>query len=195
MDSLSDKDREELIRGMDTPAPIRKHPYILPPPRFAEVWQMDAEHPGTVDQQKAVRDIFTLTYGDDRWKLMKRVDKNTNEIYRRSYCTIGFMPEWMFPGDMIAVAGPTGINFRADYAPSALKDQLPHEFGHLIDRQNLIRESDRVWFMHQISGPDLGDNFWNRSYQETFADAVCDWWWKRGWDSLTPILLAEEPAF
>jgi len=162
---------------------------FLQPRRFAECWQADAEWPGTIEQQQTVRDAFALVYGKKFWAVMKRLDYSANQVYQRHYLTVGFPPDDMFGMNQSAIAGVSGINFRASYAVGAIIQQARHELGHVVDK-HLLSQTQRVWFMHQITGPDLGNNRWTWNYQETFADAFRDWVNSDGgkWESLTPIL-------
>lgn len=147
---------------------------------------MSAEWPGTLEQQQTVRDALALEFGSDQWKLTKRLDQAVNADGRH-YLSISFPPDDMWPPGYLAIAGATGISMRAGLALSAIPNIVLHESGHCVD-QLLLTQEDRTWFMHQISGPDLGQNNWT-NYSETFADAVRDWWLGISWPSLTPILV------
>jgi hypothetical protein len=160
---------------------------FLQPRRFSEIWQADAEWPGTLEQQQIIRDTFKLEFGSDRHMLMKRLDQSANHVYQRSYLTVGFWPDDLWPPNLSAVAGVTGINFRASYASSVLADQADHELFHVADK-HLMTPLKRLQFM-ELAGIDPNSNSWNQNVQETFADAGRDWWQGKGWKSLTPILL------
>jgi hypothetical protein len=155
--------------------------------RFSEVFQFDAEWPGNPAQQLAIVKTFELEYGSDRWKLVKRLDKSTNEVWQRHYLAIGFPPDEMFGWNQLAVAGVTGINFRQSYNASALPMAADHELGHVVDK-HLLLWKDRLWFMAQ-AGIDANLNTWNQNVQETWADAFRDWWRGQSWKSLDPILI------
>jgi len=166
--------------------------FIDAPRRFSEVWQMDAEWPGTYDQQWAVREAFSLVYDTDQWRVMKRLDKSANQIYLRKYLTVGFWPDEMWGPNHSAIAGIAGINFRASYNPIPLIPQIRHELAHVYDQHNLITWAGRLAFMQALN-IDLEQNTWNHNVQETFADAFRDWWSSGGslYPALTPILLPE----
>lgn len=155
--------------------------------RFAEVWQADAEWPGTPVQQLAVEKTWHLEYDTDRWRLMKLLDKSTNEVYRRSYLVVGFPPDEMFPPNLIAVAGVTGINFRQSFAASALSAQANHELGHVADK-HLLTPVKRLQYM-QMMGIDPNANTWNQNVQEIFADSFREWWRGRDWPEFRALLL------
>lgn len=157
--------------------------------RFSECWQFDAEWPGTPQQQLVIVKAFELEYGSDHWKLFKRLDRSINQVYKRSYMTIGFLPDDMFDVNRSVIAGITGINFRQSYAVSALKSQVEHELFHVVDK-HLLTWANRLWFINQLQiDPNL--NTWNHNVQETWADAGRDWWNGQGWASLTPILAGD----
>lgn len=156
--------------------------------RFSECFQFDAEWPGTPQQQLVIVKTFELEYGSDHWKMFKRLDRSINQVYKRSYMAIGFPPDDMFD-HRLAIAGVTGINFRASYSPSALGSAAEHELFHLADK-HLLTWADRLWFINELKiDPNL--NTWNQNVQETFADAGRDWWNGRAWKSLTPILAGD----
>ena len=64
-----------------------------------------------------------------------------------------------------------------------------HEYGHMFDKY-VLTSADKAWFMHKVSGDDIGLNDWPHNYAEPFADAVRDWINTDGqaWPELTPIL-------
>lgn len=150
---------------------------------------MSAEHPGTLDQQRAVREALALTHGTYQWRVIKRLDASLNEIYQRSYSVIEFLPDDLWPPDLLAIAGVTGINFRASYNVGVVGRQVQHEVGHQIDK-HLLTAADRFWFMLEAN-IDPSINTWNHNVQEVWADAFADWFRGTGWPSLTPILLPD----
>lgn len=156
--------------------------------RFSECWQFDAEWPGTIEQQRVVINTFHLDYATERHRLMKRLDKSANEVYKRSYLVVGFPPDDYWPPNLIAVAGVTGINFRAGFSHFALAAQANHELFHVIDK-HLLTPALRLQFM-AIEKIDPNINTWNFNVQETWADAGREWWQGNRPD-LTPILLPE----
>lgn len=161
---------------------------FVQPRRFSECFQALVDYPGTMEQQTAVREAFHLEYGNAKHQAFQRLDRSINTVYKRSYLTFGFLPDDMWPADMLAVAGVTGINMRAGIAPETVGDLALHELGHVFDK-HLLTAATRFEFM-LIAGIDPEVNTWNRNVQETFADAGREWC-KGGWQWLTPILLPE----
>lgn len=157
------------------------------PRRFSEAWQMLSDYPGTLEQQALVRSTFALTYGTKKHKLFQALDKSINSVYLRSYMTFGFLPDDLWPPNLLAVAGATGINMRASIAESVIPNLALHELGHVVDK-HLMTAAKRLWFM-QEAGIDPNTNTWNQNVQETFADAVRDCIQNTGWQNLWPILL------
>lgn len=158
--------------------------------RFSECWQFLSDYPGSEEQQEAVLSAFHLEHGTDQWRYMKRLDHAINAL-GRSYLTFGFLPQDMFPPNMLAVAGRTGINMVDLMAPSAVGDLALHELSHVGDKL-LLTSADRLKFMG-MAGIDPNLNTWNFNVQETYADAGRDWWLSGGlvWRQLTPILTGE----
>lgn len=163
--------------------------HFLLPRRFAEVFQISQDYPGTLAQQQVVRDALNFVYGSDEHKLLKRLDRSTNTVWKRSYLVVGFMPGDMFAPNQIAIAGVSGISFRDDFSLSALYDQTRHEYMHIVDKQ-LLTPANRLWFMEQ-AGIDPNVNTWNHNVQETWAEAGRAWLDHTGWQALTGILLPE----
>ena len=161
--------------------------HFILPRRFAEVFQISQDYPGTLPQQQTVRDALTFVFGSREHQLLKRLDTSTNTVWKRSYLVVSFMPEDMFGPNQLALAGVSGISFRDTFAVSALYDQTRHEYMHIVDKQ-LLTPANRLWFMEQ-AGIDPNINTWNHNVQETWAEAGRDWLDGRGWESLTGILL------
>lgn len=159
--------------------------FILPR-RFSECWQALTDYPGTIEQQQAVRDAFSLEHGTPKHQAFKRLDRSINQVYKRSYLTFGFLPADMFAPNQLAVAGRTGINMSDAYNPSAVGGQALHELGHVFDL-HFLTAAQKLDFM-MLAGIDPNLNTWNFNVQETWADACRDWC-KGMRPELTPLLL------
>lgn len=160
-------------------------PRFVHPRRFAEVWQISEDWPGTLDQQRSVRAGLDFPFKSPGHLLMQRIDRHVNAA-DRSYLPIGFLEM-----DQLDLSGAGGINLSHHLKdPVIIRTWLLHGIGHVLDQRDMITQQDRWQFMDWISGHHNGN--WNREYQETFADAVRDWllWHGVGlWARLTPILL------
>lgn len=164
---------------------------FVQPRRFSECWQMSSDFPGTVEQQQTVRDAYQLEYGTRKHQLFQLLDRSLNQVYGRSYAVVAFLPPAAFPPWTLAQAWDTGINISDEVAAgSGLVNLALHEFGHVVDG-HLMTQDKKLWYMHEVTGPDLGTNDW-RTYVEPFADSVRDCINGIGWQELWPILLPEE---
>lgn len=118
--------------------------------------------------------------------MFQRLDRSINQVYLRSFLTFGFLPDDMWPPNMLAVAGITGINMRAGIVPEAVGNLALHELGHVCDK-HFLTSASRLQFM-VLEGIDPEINTWNQNVQETWADAGRDWF-KGMRPELTPLLL------
>lgn len=151
---------------------------MKPGERFAEVFQVDREHPGTDLQRQALYDTLTADYGSPHHHLLQRLDRAVNAT-GRSYLNIGFHHGMLHPG----LSSRAGFNLSAAMGRPGIMEVARHELGHLCDFW-LITDQDREWFckeMHRDSWPGA----W-----ESFAEAVREWL-SGGWQALTPILLPD----
>lgn len=159
---------------------------FLYPRRFAEVWQMSEDWPGTLSQQDSVRRALAFPHGSDGHKLLKRLDRHVNDA-GRSYLPIGFMDT----EPRLAIAGAAGINLSENLKdPAIIAYWVHHEIFHVIDERDMITWDFRYWFMDQISGHHKGS--WSHEYKETFADAGRDWLTGQRWFLLGPRLLSDQ---
>lgn len=164
-------------------------PRFVYPRRFAECWQMSADFPGTIEQQQTVRDAFQPEFGSDLHRLLKLLDHSLNHTYQRSYAVFAFLPQKAFGPWELAKAFDTGINMSDEMVPETIPNLALHELGHVVDG-HLMTQDRKLWYMHKVTGPDLGTNDW-RAYVEPFADSVRDCINGTGWSELWPILLPD----
>lgn len=145
---------------------------------------MSSDLPGTLDQQKAVRDALAVEFGSRQHQMLQKLDRRINEkpYPDRSYLPIFFTDTRPF----LAHAGATGIVLSEMLHPNFIADILRHEVGHVYESLNLLSQADKFWFMEQLSPTDRDFSH----FREAFCDAFRDWW-NGGWDSLTPILLPD----
>lgn len=154
---------------------------FLYPRRFSEMWQIAQDWPGTLDQQRAVRDALAVEFGSPQHRVLQKMDRDIN-LRSRHYLPIGFND---LPPGFLAHAGATGIVLSKLLHPNYLADIVRHETGHVYEQLDLLTQTDKFWYMEQVSPTDRD---W-RHFTEAFADSFRDWWKGVGWDSLTAILL------
>lgn len=146
--------------------------------RFAEVFEIDSDHPGTYEQREAVRDTLTPVYGTPHHRLLQRLDRAVNGT-GRSFLTVEFHMGMTAPGQ----ASPAGMSLSAAMGRAGIVEVARHELGHIVDFW-LITDTDREWFCQQM-GRDTWPGAW-----ESWAEAVREWL-DGGWETLTPILLPD----
>lgn len=165
------------------------------PRRFGLVFQIDKELCGSSAQRQAVRDALHPSFGSKFHALILRFAIAYKKKWvGRHYVNIEIKP-WPDDANNIAVAGTVSLALSDKLTVIAIKGQVRHEFGHVIDNNDFITQNTREWFMDQISGADTTSRNWN-DYKETWADAVRDWINTDGetWAALTPILTKELPV-
>lgn len=145
--------------------------------RFAEVFQFDPDHPGTPEQEQAVRDTLIPVYGSQHHRLLQRLDRAVNATGRH-YLTIEFHHGMNSPG----TSSPSGFSLSAAMDRPGMLEVPRHELGHLIDFW-LITDDDRLWFQ-KIMSRESWPGAW-----ESWAEAVREWLDGDSWQILTPILL------
>ena len=163
---------------------------FLQPRRFAELWQMSEDWPGTLEQQQAVRDALTPIFGTNVHRLAQKMDRWINRPgSERHFLPIAFVDIAPYLG--LGFATGILLSHHLLTAPGIIAGIVRHETGHVYDQLGLLTQEDKFWFMDLVSGHHDGN--WRQEYQETWADAFRDWWASDGhaWPELTPILLRE----
>lgn len=155
--------------------------------RFAEVFEIDAIFPGSIEQQTAVEVSLTPEWGTLHHRLLQRLDRQVNSgvavdginYHKRSFLRIGFHKEMTAPG----TASPAGFNLSAAMGYKGCHEVARHELGHIVDFW-LLSPENRIWFqgaMHRDSWPGAWES-WAEAFRE---------WLDGGWQALTQILVPD----
>lgn len=143
---------------------------------FGEVFWFDPDARGSLEQEAAVRQALTPELGSRLWRLLIRLrNKRVGQATKVQLRFVETSP------NTLAHAGSFYINLSRLLAPAPISDLVRHEFGHVVEQNDLLSNEGRNWFATQTGGT-FGS--------ETFADAVRDWIKGTGWDGLTPHLVS-----
>lgn len=148
------------------------------PRRFAEVFQMSQDQPGTIDQQVAIREALAAEFGSVQHRFLKLLDADVNKRAPvgsggRTYIPITVTNVSPF----LALAFNNTILMDDNLAPGSLASTMRHEIWHVYDGR-IMTWDDRTWFM-EMHSPDTewgpGDRDW-RHFNEFFADEGARAW-------------------
>lgn len=157
------------------------------PRRFGEMWQMNEDWPGTIQQQMAVRAALTPVYGTNFHRLTQKMDRYINE-QGRSYLPVAFFD---LGDNFLGRGNNAGLILSHNLKdPTIIARWARHEMGHVYDQLGILSQDDKFFFMEEISGHHNGN--WPNEYQETWAEAFREWVESDGerWNPLTVRLLS-----
>lgn len=169
-----------LFFAFFTPADAREECLVIAPnQRFARVFQVDPNHPGTAAQRQALYDRLHPTFGTKQDYLNWRLARAIKRV--RPCIVLGFHPDMTYP----SLSSPSGINFSDRLNVSGTKQYAGHEYGWIVNHY-LLSDADKLWFMDKVGADNFGI-----PVQEQFAMAVNEWL-DGGWLALDEILLLDE---